>query len=66
MPWGDLLTVAHRVLGWSPSDFWAATVYEMETALLARLREVEPPPMSDAEQVEFFDRMVDMGMAERA
>ncbi len=66
MPWGELQVVAQRVLAWSASEFWAATVYEMETALLARLSEVEPQPMSDAESAEFFDRMTDMGIASRA
>ena len=66
MPWGSLLTIAQQALGWSPSEFWAATVYEMETALLARLREIEPEPMTEAATVDFFDRLADMGMAARA
>lgn len=44
-------------LGWTPGEFWAASVYEFETAILAKLREVEPEPWSDDQTMAFFDRM---------
>ena len=58
-----MLGVAQRVLGWAPAEFWAATVYELESALLVRVRESEPQPMTDAESMAFFDKLTDAGLA---
>jgi hypothetical protein len=48
---------AQQALGWKPAEFWAATVYEFETAVLARERQMQPPTWTDEQTQEFFDRL---------
>lgn len=58
------MRVAQQALGWTPAQFWGATVWEFETAILTRLREVEKPPLSDDETREMFARMSGEGGAD--
>jgi len=47
-------------LGWTPSEFWTATMAELELALLVRIEDAEPPraqAMTDAEMRAFYDQL---------
>lgn len=44
-------------MGWRPSDFWDATLAEVESAIFAQIDQPEPPSMTEDQQREFFDRM---------
>jgi hypothetical protein len=46
-----------QVLGWTPQQFWAATMWEFETAVLAKERALRPPAWNDEQTMEFFDRV---------
>lgn len=50
-----MLKLAIHSFGWTPSEFWRATVYEFETLLLARLQEVEKPAWTEEQTRAFFD-----------
>lgn len=53
MPWGDLLAAALR-LNWSPSEFWASTLYELETAIWLALPEANRPPGQSPDDLRAF------------
>lgn len=40
MPYDDFLTAGLR-LGWMPSEIWAATLYELETAIWLRTSDAQ-------------------------
>lgn len=42
MNWERLLRFAHRI-GWPPSVFWSATMYELDTAIDEAVRMSRPP-----------------------
>lgn len=47
-------------LGWTPSEFWASTMAELELALLVRIEDAEParsPAMTEAEQRAFYEQL---------
>ena len=42
-----MLKFAHR-MGWRPTEFWAATLWEFETAMLAQIEMNAPPKAAPA------------------
>lgn len=45
-------------LAWKPSEFWAATLFELETAIWIVTPEANrPPPMTEDDSRQFFERL---------